>query len=371
MMCINTSMKKLNTKEFIKRSKAHHGDKYDYSQVVYTTFREKVIVTCPTHGVFTPLPSNHMKGSGCKDCGHDKNRTSVDLFVQRAINVHDDKYTYKKTTMTNMNTKVVITCPDHGDFEQRAASHVDGVGCPSCVGLKRITQVEFIKKSNSIHNDKYDYGLVNYEDRYTKVDIVCPIHGAFSQVPSDHMDGCGCQSCGGTSPLTKATFITNAMEHHGIKYDYSLIEIQGANRKVKIVCPIHGLFKQRPADHQRGVGCPACGTLEQSKSNRHQYTNSDVGLLYLVTVGEHWCKIGITKQKATSARFRSHNVSVVGEHRMLLSSAYDMERTILSEFLSHRMQAIELKNERFAGWTECFPIDMLPEIKKYMQELIK
>lgn len=365
-------MQKLNTVEFIRRSKEHHGDFYDYSQSVYTTYRAPVIVICPTHGEFMPQPSNHMRGSGCTACGHDKIRIQLSAFVDRANTAHENKYTYTKTTlMSNMNAKVVITCPDHGDFEQRAASHVDGIGCPSCVGLKPITQNEFIDKSNNIHNDKYDYNLVTYLDRYTKVDIVCPIHGKFSQVPSDHMGGCGCQLCGGTSPLTKMAFIANAREYHGDKYDYSLVDIQGANTKVDIVCPIHGAFTQRPADHQRGVGCPTCGTLEQSKSNNHQYNSSDVGLLYLVTVGEHWCKVGVTKQKTASARFRSSNVSVVCEHRMMLSSAYDIEQTILGEFLTHRMQAPELRKERFAGWTECFPITLLPEIKQYMQELLK
>ena len=55
---------------------------------------------------------------------------------------------------------------------------------------------EFIQKSKLIHNNKYDYFLVEYINSYTKVKIICPEHGIFEQQPSNHLSKNGCKSCG-------------------------------------------------------------------------------------------------------------------------------------------------------------------------------
>ena len=51
---------------------------------------------------------------------------------------------------------------------------------------------ELIKKSILIHGDKYDYSLVKYENSRTKVKIICPIHGIFEQRFDHHIDYRGC-----------------------------------------------------------------------------------------------------------------------------------------------------------------------------------
>ena len=59
--------KKLTRDEFISRARAVHGDKYDYSQVEYTTIFSDVKIICPVHGLFLQTPQKHMKGQGCPD----------------------------------------------------------------------------------------------------------------------------------------------------------------------------------------------------------------------------------------------------------------------------------------------------------------
>lgn len=55
---------------------------------------------------------------------------------------------------------------------------------------------EFIEKSNLIHNFKYSYNLVIYNNCRTKVKIICPIHGEFEQTPSNHLyNKHGCDKC--------------------------------------------------------------------------------------------------------------------------------------------------------------------------------
>lgn len=122
--------------DFISRSRHVHGDTYDYSIVEYRGARNLVKIICPVHGVFEQLPPNHWKGVGCPQCGV-KKRTktltmSKDTFMQKAIQVHKDKYDYSKVEFTRAMDRVTIICPEHGEFHQRANNHLSGVGCPKC-----------------------------------------------------------------------------------------------------------------------------------------------------------------------------------------------------------------------------------------------
>ena len=47
-------------------------------------------------------------------------------------------------------------------------------------------------------------------------------------------------------------------EKHNNKYDYSLVDYKNARTKVKIICPVHGIFEQEPYSHKL-YGCPECG----------------------------------------------------------------------------------------------------------------
>ena len=118
-------------------------------------------------------------------------------FIEKAKEVHNNKYDYSKVEYINNSTKVCIICPEHGEFWQRPADHLKGHGCSACVNNKNLTTEEFIKRSNIIHNNKYDYSETNYINNSTLVKIICPEHGLFEQKPIYHLDGHGCPHCVG------------------------------------------------------------------------------------------------------------------------------------------------------------------------------
>jgi hypothetical protein len=132
--------------------------------------------------------------------------------------------------------------------------------------MKKITFNCFIKKSNEIHNNKYEYSITKYIDTKTNIDIICPIHGIFNQRPQHHLVGHGCNKCArkiitDSSKLTKETFISKAKEIHGNKYNYSDISfnyVNSNNDKVNIICSKHGNFSQIIRHHLSGSGCPVC-----------------------------------------------------------------------------------------------------------------
>ena len=116
-----------------------------------------------------------------------------------------------------------------------------------------------------IHGDIYDYSLVDYKNTNTKVKIICKIHGEFEQKPNYHIQGNGCPKCGGGVKLTTEEFIEKAQNKHGFRYEYHLVDYKNTNTKVKILCPDHGIFNQKPNYHIQGNGCPKCTSSGYSK----------------------------------------------------------------------------------------------------------
>lgn len=130
---------------------------------------------------------------------------------------------------------------------------------------KKLTQEEAIQKAREIHGDKYDYSLVNYKDANSKIKIICPIHGVFEQTFNHHFyrkDGCPkCkyENLSISFSLGKEEFIKKAREIHGDKYNYDLVEYKNKDTKVKIICPTHGVFKMTPRNHIHSMQkCPYC-----------------------------------------------------------------------------------------------------------------
>lgn len=130
-------------------------------------------------------------------------KTTAKEFIQKAKQIHSNKYDYSRTNYTNSSTKVCIMCPKHGEFWQRASAHLSGQGCPNCavehtVNRCRHTREIFVQRAIKVHNNKYNYSKVNYVNNRTKICIICPKHGEFWQTPDNHLVGHGCTKCGAT-----------------------------------------------------------------------------------------------------------------------------------------------------------------------------
>lgn len=186
-------MRKLTTEEFISKAKLVHGDKYDYSLVEYTNNSTKIKIMCIKHGVFEQIPNSHLLGVNCPKC-HNLNQ-DTNSFVNKAKLVHGDKYDYSNIDYKHSKNKVRIICPEHGEFLQTPNNHLAGKGCYSCSDTLKLNTDLFIEKSKIVHNDFYDYTLVDYKNSKTKVLIYCPIHGGFEQQPDSHLQGIGCPNC--------------------------------------------------------------------------------------------------------------------------------------------------------------------------------
>lgn len=195
-------------------------------------------------------------------------RLTTQEFIEKSKQVHGDRYDYSKVDYINAQSKVTIICPIHGEFEQRASHHLNGHGCKKCANLitgkVNVSNLEtFIARSRVIHNNEYDYSKSIYRNARTKLEIICPKHGSFWQIPQHHLEGHGCPICGNekTNNYNKTTleeFVERARKIHGNKYDYSEVKFNILTDYITIICPIHGRFTQRATNHLQGSGCQMC-----------------------------------------------------------------------------------------------------------------
>ena len=206
-------------------------------------------------------------------------------FIDRAKIVHCNKYIYSKSTFSFLNKKVSIECPVHGNFEQKPLEHLRGRGCKLCGDIERgkkktrkFAEV-FLNKCHEVHGKSYDYSDVNYINSQTKVTIICPKHGPFTQRPSNHLRGIGCPDCGTKTTADKQRksllkFLTESYVVHGEKYDYSKVVYKTTHSPVIIICHIHGEFLQSPVGHIQGRGCVYCAAKvngDKMRSNTQDF----------------------------------------------------------------------------------------------------
>ena len=146
-------------------------------------------------------------------------------FIDACNYIHGGRYRYDKTKYVKRNQKLIITCPEHGDFEQTPGNHLYGYGCPVCAGVNKLTPEIFRVKAKAVHGDKYDYSLITGDiSSHRKVAIICPEHGVFEQTPTGHLSGKGCLKC---APKKRAK--TN-VERYGVR---NVMSLQSTLEKIK------------------------------------------------------------------------------------------------------------------------------------------
>jgi len=179
------------------------------------------------------------------------------------------------------------------------------------------------EKLEKTHNNRYNYSqftfdwfVINYKDKNTKIPIICPIHGEFKQSILGHLSGKGCPECGRINSIKKhrlsyQDFINKAKRVHNNRYQYPFDNnwwqenYKNHSQKVPIICPIHGEFMQSVNAHLRGEGCPECGREKSNDSKRLSYQEFIERAIrthnnkYTYPVGKNWWDRSYNKRKDT------------------------------------------------------------------------
>ena len=256
-----------NKSDIINKFIKVHGNRYDYSQVEYYGSDKKVKIICHEHGIFEVNVSSHINGTNCPKCARIeqglKRRTPIKDLIEEFIKIHGLLYDYSKVQSVGAGEKIILICKEHGEFQIKAIKHLAGQGCSKCGIIargksQRKALNELLSEFIEVHGNRYDYSQVEYFGNHTKVKIICQEHGLFEQAPAAHINGTNCPKCTGNKIYSANEILMMFSNVHGNKYDYSLMDYKLMKSKVKIKCKLHGVFEQTPRNHFNGQGCPIC-----------------------------------------------------------------------------------------------------------------
>lgn len=270
---------------FINKAKAIHGDKYDYSKVVYNGWDNGIIVIdkyTKEEKVVKPKYFLYMKNNYIRKTKEEK----ANAFIRKSKEKFGDRFDYSKVEYINSLTPVTLICREHGEFTVDMYRHLyskDGL-CPLCDkiianeenrfsrgGRKQLTTDYIIKKCQYVYGDKYDYSKLEYKGKGLRkewVEIICPTHGSFfKRADSINKRDCGCPMCAKEKKELNAVisntnkFIRRSKEKFGDKFDYSEVKYINHQTPITLICKEHGVkFNVTPNVHlnSRFGGCKEC-----------------------------------------------------------------------------------------------------------------
>ena len=118
-----------------------------------------------------------------------------------------------------------------------------------------VTTESFIAEAKEIYGDRYDYSKVDYKNRDNRVIVTCPVHGDFQVYAREHLDGKGCPKC-----EKGEKFIAKLKEKFGDKFGLDEFVYESSTTPVTLICPTHGAFSKLPNQILNlQFGCPHCG----------------------------------------------------------------------------------------------------------------
>lgn len=173
--------KKLTQEEFIQRAKEKFPN-LDYSKTIYVSGNKPIVVTCPIHGdqIYSTARNFLNSKDGCKECTYknksekisSKMRMSQEKFIEKCKERFKDIYDYSKVNYINNDTKVVIICPKHGEFEIRPGDFLRQTGCPKCKpkSLKEDFIEQWLKDNNIPYKKQHRITLTN--NKYAFIDFI-------------------------------------------------------------------------------------------------------------------------------------------------------------------------------------------------------
>lgn len=133
---------------------------------------------------------------------------------------------------------------------------------------KRVVTTEsFIAEAKEIYGDRYDYSKVDYKNREHRVIVTCPIHGDFQVYAREHLDGKGCPKC-----EKGDKFIVKLRGKFGDKFGLDEFIYESSTSPVTLICPTHGAFSKLPHGILNSrFGCPECGNEVQRQQQEESH----------------------------------------------------------------------------------------------------
>ena len=149
-----TKNSKYKKEEIIQKLIKKYENDYEYPDFEFNSLDDEITLICKKHGDVKKSIKDHLKYS-CKKCYYDiigdSLRSSINDFIKKSNNFHNNRYDYSLVNYINNRTKVTIICNSHGEFNQTPSSHIIGKGCPKCNRSKGESLIENFLLKNGIN----------------------------------------------------------------------------------------------------------------------------------------------------------------------------------------------------------------------------
>jgi hypothetical protein len=209
--------------QFVIDAKMVHGDLYIYDNVNYINDSTKIEIHCWKGHIFYQRPNDHLRpdtGTGCPEC-NGKLEYTKENFNRRFIEKFGNTFDLSKVNFVDMFTPIIIGCINCGFVTNEPRYFLNSKnGCTECFKNIKMTLEDFIKRSNDIHDNRYDYPESDVNgDINSKTIITCSKlgHGDFPQSRKEHMRGAGCPKCASQNSKGEMN-IAKMLNENEIKY---------------------------------------------------------------------------------------------------------------------------------------------------------
>ena len=270
---------------FVQQARAIWGDRYDYTDSVYTYNKEPIIIFCPKHQYHfrVAMAQNHVmkahgtfKPTGCPICAAEK---------RHGREYGPDWREYLKPSKKNSYVGLIhhksskpkkspeqIAAEQRIKEERRRQREAAEQALIDRYQAKDINEAHFVEKLIARYGDIYGRQLLDYQGRETKVTLVCPEHGPFRISPRVLLNGehgrkpHGCWQCAGLSdpdqrpkPVTAADVVAiiRKKKHHAFSYIYEpMVDLK--HNRATFHCHLHGDITHSIDYWMNGGGCEYC-----------------------------------------------------------------------------------------------------------------
>lgn len=294
-------------------------------------------------------------------------------FIQKATQVHKNKYLYTNTTYVHPKEKVEIYCVSCKTFfRQNPYNHLNGHGCPICRGTSNTT-IETLEALTK--NLPYIFDYSNYTNGKSVVSIYCEKHKHTTYRTVNHIKTrqTYCSICHKNSAAEEkqakaaSNFITNATAKFGKLYAYDNVAYINATTKVKILCKrCNTYFEQIPHNHIRGAGCPSCaGDMQGWGKSRY----IDKPTIFYVLQIDNVYKIGITT-RSIGLRYSSEQTPFDVLYQTTFFDgelAWELEKLVLRTFRTFRYTGPRVLTT--ASNREIITKNPIPDLQLLIKEL--
>ena len=279
----------VTTKTFIEKAIEIHGDRYNYSQVEYVKSNEKVIIICKKHKEFLQSPHDHIIGRGCPHCKNNYSIKSEEKFYQQL----KDREFIMIGEYINTEIPVNIICKNGHVSCKSPNSFMGGAGCAKCVG----TCPKQAEENFRIEAEKRNIKILGpYINNRIRIECQCEKGHIFYTASKPFIMGSGCPKCAGTCPeqAKENTYLEAQKRNIDILSPYVK-----ANIKMSFKCHCGNTFKMTPSHFKGGHGCSNC-----SKAGFKFYEPAYFYVFKLEKDKNEGIGYGITNN--TKIRFRQH-----------------------------------------------------------------